>query len=319
MKSIFRLLLCVALAGAMVGCGKEEDYCLQSDKYVKFVQPQETITIGSTRSLSLAYMDWETETKVNYQKIFPEDYTSKKITWGSENESIATVDQYGNVTAQAEGSTKIFIKINGKNRQECILTVSKYVQFQAAELKERIIQKGYDTDGDGEISIEEAKNVTSIMEDEYESIVVKDYYSITGVEYLINLESLDIRKAVNLQKKFLDYNFPRTIDLSKNSKLRKLCCSGFTTKNIILPENLEYLYLDILSSGSVGSIEIPESIKLKEIDVAGDLNRLTIDLTRVPNLEKFTCLYNYITVRVKKNVYDKLEIKSYHAVFDVVE
>ena len=320
MKNFFRLLLCVACACVMMGCEKEvEDYNLQSDKYVKFVQSQDTITIGSTRSLSIAYIDWETETKVNYEKIEPKDYASKKIKWSTENENIATVDQYGNVTAQSEGTTKIHIEINGKIKQECTLTISKNVQFQAAELKKRIIEKGYDIDGDREISIEEAKNVTSIMDDEYDIIEVNDYYSLTGVEYLVNLESLSIRRIANLNKKFMDYNFPHMIDLSKNSKLKNLYCSGPITKKIILPENLEYLYFSPGFPIDVESIEIPESTKLNKIQLAGNVDWLTIDLTKVPNLEEFTCLYNNITVRIKKEVYEKLEIKSNNAVFDIVE
>ena len=41
--------------------------------------------------------------------IYPEDATNKNITFNSENNDIATVDQSGKITAIKEGTTKITV------------------------------------------------------------------------------------------------------------------------------------------------------------------------------------------------------------------
>ncbi|MBQ0093198.1 MAG: Ig-like domain-containing protein [Bacteroidales bacterium] len=56
--------------------------------------------------------------------FYPDDATSKKITWSSDNESIATIDQEGKVTAVKEGSATITVTtMDGGYKATCSVTV----------------------------------------------------------------------------------------------------------------------------------------------------------------------------------------------------
>lgn len=58
--------------------------------------------------------------------VFPVDATNKKLTWSSSNEEVATVDAYGNVTAQSIGKTTITVTTeDGKYTATSEVTVSE--------------------------------------------------------------------------------------------------------------------------------------------------------------------------------------------------
>lgn len=55
--------------------------------------------------------------------VLPEDATDNSVTWGSDNEDVATVDADGTVTAVSVGETKITASC-GEKTAECIVTVA---------------------------------------------------------------------------------------------------------------------------------------------------------------------------------------------------
>ncbi len=62
--------------------------------------------------------------------VLPENATNKNVTWSSSNESIATVDQNGFVTAIVPGNTEISVTTeDGLHTVACKLTVTKNVIF----------------------------------------------------------------------------------------------------------------------------------------------------------------------------------------------
>ncbi len=59
--------------------------------------------------------------------VTPENATNKKLVWSSSNESVATVDATGKVTAKAKGTTTITVMApNGKTAQ-CVVTVGEVI------------------------------------------------------------------------------------------------------------------------------------------------------------------------------------------------
>ncbi len=77
-------------------------------------EPASTIIVGATLKLTAT--------------ILPEDATDKTVTWSSDDEAVATVDQTGLVTAVAAGEGKITATTtNGNKTADCVVTVEEAV------------------------------------------------------------------------------------------------------------------------------------------------------------------------------------------------
>lgn len=60
------------------------------------------------------------------ETIYPEDATNKEVTWTSSNESVATVDNIGNVRAVKSGTATIRVKTeDGGKTASCVVTVKQ--------------------------------------------------------------------------------------------------------------------------------------------------------------------------------------------------
>ena len=79
----------------------------------------ESVTLDKS-SLELT----EGETATLTASVKPDNATNKTVTWSSSNQSVATVDQNGTVTAVAEGSATITAKAGDKSAT-CTVTVKK--------------------------------------------------------------------------------------------------------------------------------------------------------------------------------------------------
>lgn len=88
---------------------------------VNVTVPVESVTLDQT-SISIE----EGESVTLSATVNPEDATDKTVTWSSSNESIASVDQNGKVTAIKEGNATIAAKA-GEKEAMCSVTVNKKV------------------------------------------------------------------------------------------------------------------------------------------------------------------------------------------------
>ena len=69
--------------------------------------------------------------------ITPEDATNKKVTWTSDNEAVAKVDESGKVTAISEGTAKITVTTeDGGKTATCTVTVKNYPKGNAILLED---------------------------------------------------------------------------------------------------------------------------------------------------------------------------------------
>lgn len=83
--------------------------------------PVENVTLSADK---LVIQSGRTE-KVNVQ-ISPENASYKNVTWVSENEDIAVVDNYGNIKAKSAGETKVYVKSHND--------ISSYVNINVYEV-----------------------------------------------------------------------------------------------------------------------------------------------------------------------------------------
>lgn len=152
------------------------------------------------------------------------------------------------------------------------------INFPDPNFKQALLTKhNVDTDGDGEICIEEAEKVTLLHLLKNSNIT-----DITGIEYFTNLEGIT-----------LDYNNLPTIDLSKNVKLKKLHIKFSKLTHIDLKKNinLEYLRID---GNPIKNIDL--SLNKKLIFFSAYHNQLTnLDISNLTNLKLITVAYGKIT------------------------
>ena len=87
------------------------------------------VYINHVTGVTVSPSELETGTEMTEQltaKVEPSNATNPSIIWSSEDESIATVDQNGNVTGVSEGQTRIVVEaIDGGHKAYCNVTVKK--------------------------------------------------------------------------------------------------------------------------------------------------------------------------------------------------
>lgn len=176
-------------ADITVRCGDKSDVCRVSVKII----PVESITLSKT-SVTLV----EGEICQLTATVNPSDATYKDVVWASDNESVATVDASGTVTAVAGGEAVIKAAC-GDVFAECIVTVETLAEVKPDwEMYEFFDVQGYGQGvvvevGTGYIKVLSAQKAslqwavdTEILTDYYGSKQDKD--GRTGSEYLANAE-----------------------------------------------------------------------------------------------------------------------------------
>ena len=204
------------------------------------------------------------------------------------------------VTARAEGN----VAVNAMNFPD--ETFREYVSTEI------------DTDGDGELSPEEIKQVTEVY------LADTDVAVLTGLGYFTELKELDVSKTQLL--KLTTVKYPKleylsisgcaikTLDVSSNKALKELDCSdtGITELDVSGNKELEALYVDgcaiktldvsknkalkTLSCGNtrITSLKVDKNAGLTELDVTG-VGLKKLDVSKNEALEVLSCGKNKLT------------------------
>ena len=112
--------------------------------------------------------------------------------------------------------------------------------------------ENFDTNGDGEISEDEAKAVTSI------TASMLNITSLVGIEYFSNLETIDI-----------SFNKLETLDLSHSPKLTSVLVNGNKLQSLSLSGLTELQTLDC-SNNKLTALNVSESEGLKTLICSGN-------------------------------------------------
>ncbi len=129
------------------------------------------------------------------------------------------------------------------------------------------ITKGYDSDHDGKLSRDEAKNVTKL------DLTDSEIEDLKGIELLPNLRTLNLSGC-----KYLE-----TLDVSKNGNLENLAINGTSVESLDLSHNRAIKTLDATGS-SLASVNISGCENLKS--AAFNLTKLTeLDISGAKSLE----------------------------------
>lgn len=154
----------------------------------------------------------------------------------------------------------VLFQCEGGSEDEVVLISDPY-------FLEALIEQGVDENGDGQISVQEAEITQSIT---LEPSAISD---LNGLEAFINLHALQI-----------EMNPLSGLDLTSNTLLEHLECTGCQLANLNVSSNSKLRYLDCSGGAALG-------------------NKLTdLDLSLNPALEFLNCAENRITsLDVSKN------------------
>ena len=193
---------------------------------------------------------------------------------------------------------------------ECKIEQSKdNIVFEDANFKAYMI-KNFDTDGDGEISYEEALAITMIDVD------TDNIESLAGIEHMANLtelncegpfvmsgyepeegrgklKTLDVSKNTKLTKLYCGFNQFSSLDLTSNVLLERLRCAGNDLNNLDVSKNTELTRLTAYNN-HLSSIDVRNNTKLEVIDLSNNQIK-SIDISKNESLATFNCDDNLLT------------------------
>ena len=191
---------------------------------------------------------------------------------------------------------------------ECKIDSKENIIFEDANFKAYLVAN-FDTDGDGEISKEEALAITKII------VGTKDIESLAGIEHMANLtelrcegpwsifepeedpegklKSLDVSKNVNLTILYCGFNQLTSLDVTNNPKIEQLRCAGNNLNSLDVSKNTELIEFEAYNN-RLSSIDVSNNPKLYYIDLTNNQIK-SIDVSKNLELERITCSDNKLT------------------------
>ena len=228
MKRILSTLLVFALAIPLfVNCKKDKGVPVES-----FSIDPVTVYLndGDTHQLDVI---------VQPKKAKKGEFMSSLV-WVSDDENIASVDENGLVTAKMRGNTRITASTSdGTMSASCdvnvqlVLTDDKDISaYFEGNFALALRYKGLIAD-ENKITYGEVKNITEF---DVPALYVKDIETAGGLEFLVNLESLDLGGAKNLT----------SLNVSTLTKLKKLVATKGKLTHVDLTNcsDLESVFMD---------------------------------------------------------------------------
>ncbi len=228
MKRILSTLLVIALAIPLfVNCKKDKGVQVES-----FSIDPVTVYLndGDTHQLDVI---------VQPKKAKKGEFMSSLV-WVSDDENIASVDENGLVTAKMRGNTRITASTSdGTMSASCdvnvqlVLTDDKDISaYFEGNFALALRYKGLIAD-ENKITYGEVKNITEF---DVPALYVKDIETAGGLEFLVNLESLDLGGAKNLT----------SLNVSTLTKLKKLVATKGKLTHVDLTNcsDLESVFMD---------------------------------------------------------------------------
>lgn len=192
---------------------------------------------------------------------------------------------------------------------ECKIDSKENIIFEDANFKAYLVAN-FDTDGDGEISYEEALAITMIDVD------TDNIESLAGIEHMANLtelncegpfvmsgyepeegrgklKTLDVSKNTKLTKLYCGFNQFSSLDLTSNVLLERLRCAGNDLNNLDVSKNTELTRLTAYNN-HLSSIDVSYNTKLEVIDLSNNQIK-SIDISKNESLATFNCDDNLLT------------------------
>ena len=199
---------------------------------------------------------------------------------------------------------------------ECKIDSKENIIFEDANFKAYLVAN-FDTDGDGEISKEEALAITKII------VGTKDIESLAGIEHMANLtelrcegpwsffepekdpegklKTLDVSNNVNLTILYCGFNQLTSLDVTNNPKIEQLRCAGNNLNSLDVSKNTELIEFEAYNN-RLSSIDVSNNPELEYIDLTNNQIK-SIDVSNNPELYYIDLTNNQIkSIDVSNNL-----------------
>ena len=226
--------------------------------------------------------------------VLPDNVTVKEVAWSSSNPTVASVNvdtdgTTGVVKAISEGTATLTATI-GSLSKECTIKVSKPTGIEIPDQEFRAYMlSNFDSNNDGILTADEAKNVTDIAL--YENQNIK---SLKGIEYCTYLQTLSLSYCKNISE----------IDLSHNiwlSSLHGPYLSSETALKTIDISALIHLKTLNLEYTNFESIDFSNCTELLNLSLGREIK--TLDISALTKLDIFNAICPYVkSVDLSNNV-----------------
>ncbi len=298
-----KLVAITLIVIALIGC-KKDDPSIEVSNLV-LDKEQITLTEGGTEQLTAT--------------VLPEEATDKTITWTSSDETIATVDDKGEVTAVKAGTATITVTTkDGNKKATCTITVNQPPKITMTTTKaigekiELLINaeatdqagvwidlnnNGKKDDGEAVTTFDDKKRVSYIIGAQTITI----YGKITYLFCVSNqLNELDVSKNTALTYLYCGINQLTELDISQNTALEELKCfvNQLTQLDVTKNTKLEKLHC---SNNQLQQLDVSKNIELKVLQCY--YNQLQkLDVTKNIKLTFLSCVKNQLqNLDVSKN------------------
>ena len=163
----------------------------------------------------------------------------------------------------------------------------------------------FDTDNDGEISYEEALEITEIAVETAATTNSSLIRSCQGIEYMENLVDLscegDYDQVDGVDCYAMSFGLMDKLDLTNNHALKYLSCSGNRIEQLDISKNLELELLDC-SGNQLSKLDVSNNLKLTFLHCNGN-NLKELDVSNNAYLSNLSCWFNQISsLDVSKNL-----------------
>lgn len=267
------------------------------------VIPVTAITLNKT---TLPLQVGQSETLV--ATVEPDNATDKTVAWSSDDTSIVTVDDNGRVTAIKVGTASVSASA-GSHSASCEVTVSSPVPvdnivFADENLKARLVA-AFDTNGDGELSYEEAagvrtgKEITDAVGDERSFNSFDEFQFFSGIDCVVygmfqnwNLKSIVLPGEITKIDGYAFYGCRNLETVVLNEGLRTIGQLAFygcpKLVNITIPTTVNVIdQYAFYECSSLRTIDLPktevraytffncknlESVNIRDVSYAGSID-----------------------------------------------
>ena len=137
--------------------------------------------------------------------------------------------------------------------------------------------ENYDKDGDGEISMEEAYDIT------YVDVEGRPIRTLAGMEYFKNLIFLDCSTCTELEY----------LDVSENTALKSLACDSTGISSLDVSRNIDLQYLNC-DFNRISTLDVSSNKELRSLYCRSN-NISNLDVSGNIVLEDLFCVYNHLT------------------------